>query len=294
MPWTGQVCPFCHIRYANKTGLRNHLLSYTGRLRVPADGIHDVLKIQGLRILKDYFHEDKISYRCPSCAMGISDLRKFKEHVFYRRHYGDGYKDNDKTRPPFDPEIYKIHHSVDPVRGVWLQHNPPVNLLSLLAVNHQVYHEARRVLYLLNPFVFHDKMALCVFLFGIGSHNASLLRSVKWKNDNGQYEDHVDTIKAYMTRCESTAQEPQLKREVNIWNDDDQLVEFLKMIKGPGPGEWGHTYRLLRRDSKEALPTDYFYRYVFNIRCYEGGEARRHVRAAYELCTRAVKRDNPV
>lgn len=108
MPWTGQVCPFCHIQYANKTGLRNHLLSYTGRLRVPADGIHDVLKIQGLKILKDYFHEDKTSYRCPSCAMGISDLRKFKEHVFYRQHYGDGYKEN-KSRPPFDPKLYKIH-----------------------------------------------------------------------------------------------------------------------------------------------------------------------------------------
>lgn len=111
MPWTGQVCPFCHVKYANKTGLKKHLLSYTETWRVPADGIHDVLKIQHLRILKDYFPADKISYRCPSCAMGISDLRRFKEHVFYRWHYGDGYKENDKSlgRPLFDPELHKIH-----------------------------------------------------------------------------------------------------------------------------------------------------------------------------------------
>jgi hypothetical protein len=108
MPWTGQVCPFCYIKYANKTGLKKHLLSYTGRWRVPADGVHDVLKIQQLRILKDHFYVENISYRCPSCAIEISDLRKFKEHVFYRWHYGDDYKDNEKP-PSFDPEPHKIH-----------------------------------------------------------------------------------------------------------------------------------------------------------------------------------------
>lgn len=115
MPWSAQVCPFCHIRYANKTGLRNHLLSYTGRLRVPADGVHDVLKIQRLKILKDHFPADKIAYRCPTCAKNIDDLRNFKEHVFYRRHYGDtngdtnGDNDTSAGRPPFDPELHRIH-----------------------------------------------------------------------------------------------------------------------------------------------------------------------------------------
>lgn len=186
-------------------------------------------------------------------------------------------------------------HSVDPVRGVWLQHNPSVNLLALLAVSRQVYDEARRVLYTFNSFVFHDKKALCVFLFGIGSHNASLLPSIKWESDNGQYENHVDTIKAYMTQRGNTAQEPQLKKnKLNIWNDDNHFVEFLKMIRSPGPEEWGNTHRLLRRDSEDVLPTDYFSRYIFNVRCYEGEESWRNARAAYELCSRVVKTDDPV
>jgi uncharacterized C2H2 Zn-finger protein len=115
MTWTGQACPFCDIKYANKKGLQNHLLSYTGKWRIPADGIHDVLKIQNLRILKDHSVADNtIFYRCPSCAMGISDLRKFEEHVFYRQHYGDDYnKDTDEKllqgQPSFDPELHKIH-----------------------------------------------------------------------------------------------------------------------------------------------------------------------------------------
>ncbi|QKX61435.1 uncharacterized protein TRUGW13939_08583 [Talaromyces rugulosus] len=186
-------------------------------------------------------------------------------------------------------------HSVDPVRGVWLQHNPPVNLLALLAVSRQVYDEARRVLYTFNSFVFHGKKALCVFLFGIGSHNASLLRSVKWKSDNGQYENHVDTIKEYMTQRQKSAQESHSKRnKLNIWNDDNQFVEFLKIIRSPGPDEWGHTHRLLRRDSEDVLTTDYFSRYIFNIHCFEGKESMRNARAAYELCSRVVKRGDPV
>lgn len=196
-------------------------------------------------------------------------------------------------RIEFDTGFQK--HSVVPVKGIWLQHNPSVNILSLLAVNHQVYHEACRVLYFFNSFVFHDKTALCVFLFGIGRHNASFLRSVKWESDNGQYENHVDMIKVCMTQWGNTAQKPQLrKKEVDIWNDDGQFVEFLKMIKSAGPKGWGYTHRLLRRDSEHALPTDYFHRYVLNIRCYESDGARRNARAAYELCTRTVKREDPM
>lgn len=183
---------------------------------------------------------------------------------------------------------------VDPVRGVWLQHNPSVNLLALVAVNRQVYNEARRVLYAFNSFVFHDKKALCVFLFGIGSHNASLLRSVKWESDNGQYENHVGMIKACMRQRTYIAQEPQPgEKKVSIWNDEDQFIEFLKSIKSPGPVQWGCLRRLLRRDSEDVSPTDYFHRYIFNISCYEGEETRRDLKVAYELCSRVVKRDDP-
>jgi hypothetical protein len=185
--------------------------------------------------------------------------------------------------------------SVDPVKGVWLQHNPSANLLALLAVSRQVYDEARLVFYTYNSFVFHGKGALCVFLFGIGIHNASLLRSVKWENDNGQFENHVDMIKPYITQRENTAQTPQLRKKIlNIWNDDNQYVNFLQIIQSPGPEKWGRANRLVRRDSEDVLPMDYFHRYRLTISCWESKELRGNINAAYELCPRAGKRDDPV
>ena len=84
MPWQPQVCPFCHKHYANKKGLRNHLYSYIGIWRFPADGIHDVLKID--RIL--HAGRKDLAYKCPSCSLILTPKAAFVDHVFYRKHYG--------------------------------------------------------------------------------------------------------------------------------------------------------------------------------------------------------------
>jgi hypothetical protein len=109
MPWTAQTCPFCHNRYANKQGLRHHLLKYTGSWRVPADGVHDVLKIQGLSIMKAYFPgNNKASYQCPSCSKILRGRPKFIEHVFYLQHYNRKSEKGDWDPKLFDPEPYKV------------------------------------------------------------------------------------------------------------------------------------------------------------------------------------------
>lgn len=110
MPWKGQPCPFCHIKYANKKGLRDHLLKYAGRWRLPADGIHDVLKIQSLRVMNGYFEKtDKVSYRCPICDNVFGVRRRFIEHVIHYQHYDSyGKAISSSLKLPFHPEHYKI------------------------------------------------------------------------------------------------------------------------------------------------------------------------------------------
>jgi hypothetical protein len=39
-------CPFCRKRWMSGEGLTRHLDQYVGVFRCPADGIHDVLRIQ--------------------------------------------------------------------------------------------------------------------------------------------------------------------------------------------------------------------------------------------------------
>lgn len=91
MPWKAQVCEFCQKRYVNKTGLRNHLSDYTGKWRLPADRIHDVLKIeQILRCLSPsaYEADEHRKYKCWTCSAVINSRRRFIEHVVYRAHCG--------------------------------------------------------------------------------------------------------------------------------------------------------------------------------------------------------------
>ncbi|KAB8266019.1 hypothetical protein BDV32DRAFT_143754 [Aspergillus pseudonomiae] len=83
MPWQAQVCTFCEKQYVHKRGLRDHLYRYTGERRIPADGIHDVLKIE--RIL-DPDARDQCQYRCPGCSKIINLRRQFIEHVIYSGH----------------------------------------------------------------------------------------------------------------------------------------------------------------------------------------------------------------
>ncbi|PLB54758.1 hypothetical protein P170DRAFT_505455 [Aspergillus steynii IBT 23096] len=103
MPWSAQICPFCHKRYANKTALKNHLSEYTGRWRLPADGHHDVLQIKKVirRLYPSFYDKDEDrKYRCWTCSKIIPSRRRFTEHVVYRSHCG------------FDPESWEGSRSL--------------------------------------------------------------------------------------------------------------------------------------------------------------------------------------
>ncbi|PTU21288.1 hypothetical protein P175DRAFT_0557946 [Aspergillus ochraceoroseus IBT 24754] len=333
MPWKAQVCPFCQTRYANKQGLINHLLKYTGELRIPADGIHDVLGIQRLSIMKRHFPAEEVSYRCPSCLKAISGQRRFTDHVIYRGHYRHSENHEEKSSR-FDPEPFKIwrprgtfplfrlppvwrrghktelrqmvyravlcfqsvrfsgcvqKYSVDPVNGLRLQYNPSRNLLALLAVSRQVYHEARRVFYRYNTFVFESKPLLPIFLIGIGKANTLLLQSVEWVSDSGLYENHIAVLKSFITRRDADV--PGLT-DVSIWNDEDHFLEFMRIMKFPDPVYRPSTDRLLRLDADDVSERDGYYRYSLSVRCSENGR-KQNGKAVYELRTRRMRDDDP-
>lgn len=91
MPWQAQICPFCQKQYGNKTALRNHLNDYIGGLRLPADGIHDVLQIK--QVLHDLFpslhkSSDSRRYECRDCSALFDSRQQFQRHVYYRGHCG--------------------------------------------------------------------------------------------------------------------------------------------------------------------------------------------------------------
>ncbi|KAF7597194.1 hypothetical protein BBP40_009534 [Aspergillus hancockii] len=180
---------------------------------------------------------------------------------------------------------------VNPIRGVWLQHNPSRNTLALLAVSRQVYHEARRVFYRYNTFVFRVKEALPVFLIGIGRENACLLQSVKWRRDGGLYENHIDIIKSCIR---PTKAQPPRAKEVDIWNDEDQFVSFLQMMRFPDQVFRCSTDRLLRLDADDVPANDSRYRFTFTIHYCDEEGATHICEAAYELRTRRAKDDDPV
>lgn len=124
-------CPFCAHEFTNIRGIIKHLLKYTARWLIPADGVHDVSGIKNLVMMKDHFDDQeevgggdkKASYKCPSCAKVIYQRRRFIEHVVYRQHYVaiDGLKATPES-PGFsiDPEPYKI----------W----PPAKIFAFLAL----------------------------------------------------------------------------------------------------------------------------------------------------------------
>ncbi|KAE8147619.1 hypothetical protein BDV25DRAFT_131914 [Aspergillus avenaceus] len=118
MPWKAQVCPFCGIRYVNKTGLRNHLLRYIGVYRIPADGTHDVLKIEKfLNMDSDSLDIGNTPYKCPSCSEIIMHQRRFIDHVYYRQHYSDSEKQGSlatRRRSRYDPEPHRMWQPTGP------------------------------------------------------------------------------------------------------------------------------------------------------------------------------------
>lgn len=188
-------------------------------------------------------------------------------------------------------EIRNIRKTtVDPVKGVYLQHNPPNNLLSLIAVNRQVYHEACRIFYRYNTFIFRCEEALPVFLIAIGKKNAHFLKSVEWKRDSGLRENNMDTIKSYITQNGDQSQEGQ---EIDVWNNEEQFMALSEAIMFPRPVYRGSTDRPLRLDSDDVSPLDGYERYILSLDCYQDTEKKRKCEAGYEMRTRRVKDNDP-
>ncbi|KAE8147618.1 hypothetical protein BDV25DRAFT_159920 [Aspergillus avenaceus] len=169
-------------------------------------------------------------------------------------------------------------HTVDPVKGVWLQRNHPGNPLALLAVNRQVYLEARRVFYHCNTFHFRSQECLSIFLIGIGRENASHLQSVEWEHENGLCENYIDIIKSHALPQTSQS------KQVDIWNDEDQFKRFELRIDRRWLQE-----RLLRLDAEDASTQDMRYHYVLTVKYQEDSGTKRTGKAGYELLSQRFR-----
>jgi hypothetical protein len=156
-----------------------------------------------------------------------------------------------------------------------------------MATSRQVYHEARRVFYRYNTFIFRSRSALLIFLIGIGRANALLLKTVKWQfNDHDRYENHIDIIEPYITQ-KSTPEAQH--REATIWNNEAQYRKIYQAIRGSAIQCWyWSSYRPIRLDADEILVKCRRCRFIFNIDCYEDESRNRHVTAGYEMQTRFV------
>lgn len=175
-------------------------------------------------------------------------------------------------------------------QGIYLQYNPPRNILSLLAVNRQMHHEARRIFHQHNKFFFDREEHIPIFLIGIGRQNALLLKFVSWPTalDKRSKQNKLNIIKPYI------AQE-----ETNIWNDEDQFMGLLQALftSTMRPNMWKtlyqkSTHRVLRLDADDVSAGDGYERYKFRIGYHYGDNYLFY--AAYELRTRSVKDDHPV
>lgn len=157
-----------------------------------------------------------------------------------------------------------------------------------MATSRQVYHEARRVFYRYNTFVFQSRQALLTFLIGIGRANALLLKTVEWRlNDSERYENHIDIIKPYITQKQTSEGQPE---ETNIWNSEAQYRKIYQTIKGSASlchWYWS-SHRPIRLDADEVLVKPRRCRFIFNVYCYEDESRSRHVTAGYEMHTRFV------
>ncbi|KAL3480048.1 hypothetical protein BJX99DRAFT_221156 [Aspergillus californicus] len=322
MPWQAQKCPFCPKKYANKKGLIDHLLGYTGQIRWPADGIHDVLKIQSLPIMKAYFTKEnaETSYRCPSCQRVIDVQYQFIEHVVLRRHYKDeGSKEDAMSKGNFNPKPYRVwkrkgafpflrlppelrdmvykellcfdriqfFETTDSPctlkRGAWLQQNPTNNPLALLIANIQVYHEASRIFYRYNTFSFDYREAIPVFLIGIGQRNASLLQSIEWLNNSGMSESCTDIVKSAITQSPAS--------ELNIWNDDGQYLKILVAVRSSLPF---NGYRPVRLSDEDQSKDKYRYRHTTKVQYYDRNGLKQRGDIAYTLIRQRIDNEDPV
>jgi hypothetical protein len=130
-------------------------------------------------------------------------------------------------------EVGAFHLSTNKIvepneQGILLQHNPKHNLLSLLAVNRQIYEEAKRVFYGHNSFVFHGPNALLIFLFGIGPTNCQLLRSIQTTSPELRGGDLIDAIRSCLVDDDEVGGSGM---RPNIWSDVKLHENFFKHIE---------------------------------------------------------------
>lgn len=113
---------------------------------------------------------------------------------------------------------------------VYVQRNRDRNPLSLLITSRGVYEEARAVFYSENDFLFAKTDAISIFLIGIGQANAMFLRSVRfWCAASGQkYVNQISIIRPYILGIDG--RNPTSNDKLNIWNDHQTYVYFLKKI----------------------------------------------------------------
>ncbi|KAJ5130204.1 uncharacterized protein N7515_006243 [Penicillium bovifimosum] len=324
-------CPFCDKRYVNKTALSKHLKQYITEWRLPVDGKHYLLEVQNVlhpnqrsyqcwtcsKILESRgdFQKHVIHYQ----HCGLNDTMRRKQPTRGNR---------DKWMLPFDEKLaiieekkfnflglptevrlliyqhlfcyeeiqfeYSIGHGyVDPRRdGLWLQRNPPNNLMAIMPVSRKVYNEAREVFYTRNKFMFESVGGLSVFLVGIGPRNVKLLRSVWQKTDHG-WENVVETIRQCLPPTISNAMTPNQEIASLYAELKQSLVR--KHFPLPLPGYDFDSTRLVRPEVASGPSSLDRWRYKLHAYAWNESQTGQRLywkgRAAFELCIQRAPKE---
>ncbi|GAD93012.1 hypothetical protein AOR_1_648174 [Paecilomyces variotii No. 5] len=295
-------CPFCEYSTSTEDALHAHLGEYTGTYRIHADGVHDVLLIQ--EMIHPGF-KYWCQYRCLSCSKIFNSRRRYIDHVSTLSHYGrygsiessswsdTGIEFDENWPLPFHRKkvsilkktgvfpFLSLPYDIRYIIYKWLQYDPCWNALSLLAVNRQIYDEARRIFYAFNSFRFARKDDIPIFLIAIGQKNAELLRSLQWQKD-GTYEERVAIVRSCVAGLERSSKWPE--ETANIWNDDGMYKKFLT---GLDLSQFV-PFRPLRLDAKDIPGKEQYRRrykleFSFGQVCRRSGPFARDGVALFEL-----------
>jgi hypothetical protein len=101
MPSSPPTCPLCQEEFISNYALRRHLSLYISEWRLPADGIHDVLRVQNaicsLRP-SSYNLDGNHFYKCWTCSKTIWLRWRFIQHVVCSGHCGMEQRDSGRRR----------------------------------------------------------------------------------------------------------------------------------------------------------------------------------------------------
>ncbi|RAK77738.1 uncharacterized protein BO72DRAFT_95072 [Aspergillus fijiensis CBS 313.89] len=175
--------------------------------------------------------------------------------------------------------------------GFWeldapLQHNPCKNALAIMAVNRQIYDEARPIFYCLNTFTFSYFDALPIFLIGVGEKNVKLLQRVRCRKvDTGK--EYVHITKSCLKEIFMMGRTPP-RAELAL-----QSVAYLSMSRGcydEEPVTWCATgnYRLVPANFLKLRDFPPRRRFSLEVSLRQNVIGRRtpprQITATYELC----------